>query len=139
MVGSDAKVYKLVGPVLLKQDVEDAKTNVSKRLDFIAKEAEKVATKLERKSAEVEESRKKIIEMQTAMQQSAVQAANADPVTQRFKLTRKFGHTGVFLKIGLAVSVDVMRQVDRLLHRQVPIHKSNHRLCHKANDAAAAR
>ena len=70
-------MYKLVGPVLLKQDVEDAKTNVSKRLDFIGKEAEKVTTKLDRKTAEAEEIRRKIMELQTAMQQSAAQAAQA--------------------------------------------------------------
>ena len=30
-----AKVYKLIGPVLMSQDLEDAKQNVTKRLDFI--------------------------------------------------------------------------------------------------------
>lgn len=39
MLDSEAKVFKLVGPVLLKQDVEDAKNNVNKRLEFIGNEA----------------------------------------------------------------------------------------------------
>jgi prefoldin beta subunit len=38
LLDDEAKVYKLVGPVLLKQDVDEAKTNVNKRLEFINKE-----------------------------------------------------------------------------------------------------
>lgn len=38
LLGDDAKVYKLIGPVLLKQDVNEAKANVNKRLEFINNE-----------------------------------------------------------------------------------------------------
>ncbi|RLN93291.1 hypothetical protein BBJ28_00007904 [Nothophytophthora sp. Chile5] len=38
LLDADAKVYKLVGPVLLKQDADEAKTNVDKRLEFINNE-----------------------------------------------------------------------------------------------------
>lgn len=31
-------VYKMVGPVLLRQDQQEAKTNVDKRLEFIKSE-----------------------------------------------------------------------------------------------------
>jgi prefoldin beta subunit len=31
-------VYKLVGPILVKQDHEDAKDDVNRRIDFISKE-----------------------------------------------------------------------------------------------------
>ena len=31
-------MYKLVGPVLVKQDLEEAKQTVNKRLDYISKE-----------------------------------------------------------------------------------------------------
>jgi hypothetical protein len=31
----EAAVYKLVGPVLVKQDLVEARSNVGKRLDFI--------------------------------------------------------------------------------------------------------
>jgi prefoldin beta subunit len=34
----DAKIYKLVGPVLLKQDRAEAVMNVDKRLEFIQSE-----------------------------------------------------------------------------------------------------
>ena len=35
-------VYKLVGPVLAKQDFDEAKTNVKTRLDFIQKEIDRM-------------------------------------------------------------------------------------------------
>jgi len=31
----DSNVYKLIGPVLVKQDQEEAKQNVQKRIDYI--------------------------------------------------------------------------------------------------------
>lgn len=34
----DDTVYKLVGPVLLKQEQKEAKSNVDKRIDYIQKE-----------------------------------------------------------------------------------------------------
>jgi hypothetical protein len=34
----DAAVYKLVGPMLIKQDLMEAKSNVSKRLEYIGGE-----------------------------------------------------------------------------------------------------
>lgn len=39
---SDSNVYKLMGPVLLKQDKDEAEDNVNKRLEFITTEIEKV-------------------------------------------------------------------------------------------------
>ena len=38
LVHDETKVYKMVGPVLLKQDLEEAKTNVNKRIEFIKHE-----------------------------------------------------------------------------------------------------
>lgn len=37
-MGSDAEVFKLVGPVLLKQEKSEALGNVNKRIDFINNE-----------------------------------------------------------------------------------------------------
>jgi prefoldin beta subunit len=36
--GSDSVVYKLVGPVLIKNDLDEAKETVDKRLEFISGE-----------------------------------------------------------------------------------------------------
>lgn len=37
-IKDDGQVYKLIGPALIPQSLGDAKTNVAKRLEFIAKE-----------------------------------------------------------------------------------------------------
>lgn len=42
-----SKVYKLIGPVLTPQDVDDAKGTVQTRIDFIAKELANAKTKVE--------------------------------------------------------------------------------------------
>lgn len=34
----DAAVYKMIGQVLVKQDLEESKQNVEKRIDYISKE-----------------------------------------------------------------------------------------------------
>merc|ERR1719223_759912 len=47
----DGIVYKLIGPVLVKQNLDDAKANVDKRLDYITGEltrAEKVIVDMEK-------------------------------------------------------------------------------------------
>ena len=38
LLEANAVVYKMLGPVLVKQDVEEAKQNVQKRLDYIGGE-----------------------------------------------------------------------------------------------------
>lgn len=38
LLEDDANVYKLIGPVLVKQDLAEAKANVNKRLDYITAE-----------------------------------------------------------------------------------------------------
>merc|ERR550519_3065418 len=40
-MGKDAKVYKKIGPVLAKQDLEEAKSNVSKRIDYLTSESKR--------------------------------------------------------------------------------------------------
>lgn len=67
----DAKVYKLTGPVLIKQDLSEARGNVEKRLDYIRAENER----LEKASAELEKKQRDkqqgIIELQQKMMQLA--------------------------------------------------------------------
>ena len=38
LVKGDRPVYKLVGPVLVKQDLEEAKDTITKRLEYISKQ-----------------------------------------------------------------------------------------------------
>ena len=42
----DAKVYKLIGPTLIKQDPVEAKSNVNKRLEFINGELSRLDARL---------------------------------------------------------------------------------------------
>jgi len=43
----EAKVFKLIGPVLVKQDLGEAKQNVKKRIDYISTEINRVESLLE--------------------------------------------------------------------------------------------
>ena len=47
-----ANVYKTVGPVFFKQDYDEVKENVDKRLEFIAKEVQKVDDQVKAKQEE---------------------------------------------------------------------------------------
>lgn len=38
MIKGDSDVFKLIGPVLIKQDLEEAKQNVAKRMEYILAE-----------------------------------------------------------------------------------------------------
>eukprot|EP01102_Stenamoeba_stenopodia_P001487 TRINITY_DN11297_c0_g1_i1.p2 TRINITY_DN11297_c0_g1~~TRINITY_DN11297_c0_g1_i1.p2 ORF type:complete len:123 (+),score=53.03 TRINITY_DN11297_c0_g1_i1:51-419(+) len=64
LVGADAEVFKLVGPALLKQDLEEAKANVTKRLDFIKKELERLESVALDLGKKQEEKKQKIMELQ---------------------------------------------------------------------------
>ena len=46
LANEDAKVYKLIGPTLIKQDPVEAKSNVNKRLEFINGELSRLDTRL---------------------------------------------------------------------------------------------
>jgi prefoldin beta subunit len=63
----DAKVYKLIGPVLVKQDLVEARGNVEKRLDFIKAEADRLEKKAEEMQKKHGEAQKGIIELQQKM------------------------------------------------------------------------
>eukprot|EP01115_Flamella_aegyptia_P004063 TRINITY_DN17_c2_g1_i1.p1 TRINITY_DN17_c2_g1~~TRINITY_DN17_c2_g1_i1.p1 ORF type:complete len:120 (+),score=30.26 TRINITY_DN17_c2_g1_i1:24-383(+) len=47
LIEEDTIVYKLIGPVLVKQDTEEAKMNVEKRLELIDGELEKTKKRLD--------------------------------------------------------------------------------------------
>ncbi|KAH7468453.1 hypothetical protein KRP22_012088 [Phytophthora ramorum] len=82
LLDDEARVYKLVGPVLLKQDADEAKTNVNKRLEFINNELSKVNTKIENKEKEAIGIRSNISSMQMDMQKRAAEAAKSAVAAQ---------------------------------------------------------
>merc|ERR1712198_753139 len=71
-----AKVYKLTGPVLVKQDLEEAKMTVQKRIDYIQEELkrhEKTITEMRGKQDKHKETLAKLQQQyQGMMQKQAV-------------------------------------------------------------------
>ncbi|KAL3791441.1 hypothetical protein HJC23_011497 [Cyclotella cryptica] len=66
-----------IGPVLIKNDLEEAIDTVKKRLEFITGEMDKAQASITKKQEQSQQLAKKIQEMQGAMQKAAVEAAKA--------------------------------------------------------------
>merc|ERR1712002_180279 len=74
VIGDDGVVYKLIGPALIRQDLEEARQNVAKRIDYIQqkiKRHEGTMTKLE-KDADMK--RDNLNKVQQQMQQLILKA-----------------------------------------------------------------
>ena len=81
--GVDSKVYKLVGPLLVKVEADEAKSNVEKRLEFIQGDIAKIEKLIEMKQQALSAKGMEIQEVQMKMQKDAAQAAQTvvDEVT----------------------------------------------------------
>ena len=77
LVDDDANIYKMIGPALLKQNLEDAVQTVKKRLEFINNEQEKLVQAMAEKEKQANELAQKIQKMQAALQQTTAQAVQA--------------------------------------------------------------
>ncbi|KAI9031936.1 Prefoldin [Phycomyces nitens] len=73
LLKSDANIYKLIGPVLVKQDKSEATTNVKNRLDLIGSEIKRVETQLKELTDKSEMKKNTIGELQMQYQQLASQ------------------------------------------------------------------
>ncbi|KAI9437325.1 prefoldin subunit 6 [Lactarius indigo] len=62
-------VFKLVGPVLVKQDQAEAKSNVDKRLEFIGGEIKRIEAQLQEIEQKSEKKKLELVELQTELQQ----------------------------------------------------------------------
>ncbi|KAI4730640.1 hypothetical protein E4T49_01431 [Aureobasidium sp. EXF-10728] len=71
----DANIYKLVGPILLKQDASEAKSTVDGRLEFIDKEINRIEKQISDLQAKSEEKKMAVFQLQTDIQQSGQPAA----------------------------------------------------------------
>ncbi|KAG9524192.1 hypothetical protein KCU78_g6472, partial [Aureobasidium melanogenum] len=71
----DANIYKLVGPILLKQDVSEAKSTVDGRLEFIEKEINRIEKQISDIQDKSEEKKMAVFQLQTEIQQSGQAAA----------------------------------------------------------------
>ncbi|KAH0590870.1 hypothetical protein H2248_000987 [Termitomyces sp. 'cryptogamus'] len=69
------RVFKLLGPVLVKQDQVEAKSNIETRLEFIRSEIKRVEAQLQDIQGRQDKKKVEIIEIQTALQQLQTQQA----------------------------------------------------------------
>ncbi|KAG9044260.1 hypothetical protein FS837_008556 [Tulasnella sp. UAMH 9824] len=70
-------VYKLIGPVLIKQEQSEAKQNVEKRLEFIKGEIKRTETRLKDLGEKAEKAKNEIVQLQTVRQAQQQQDAAA--------------------------------------------------------------
>lgn len=70
-------VYKQVGPVLMKQDPDEAKDTVEKRLEFITGEQKKLESKIAAKEKQGNELSVKIQKMQSQLQETTAAAVRS--------------------------------------------------------------
>ncbi|KAJ5989362.1 hypothetical protein N7481_004572 [Penicillium waksmanii] len=76
----ESNIYKLVGPVLLKQDKAEATMAVNGRLEFIEKEIKRIEGEITEKEENGEKKRAEVLQIQAqaqAQQQQQAAAASA--------------------------------------------------------------
>ncbi|BAE56234.1 Prefoldin [Aspergillus flavus] len=71
----DSNIYKLIGPVLLKQDKNEALMAVNGRLEFIEKEIKRIEGQIKENQDKSDKMRAEILQYQSQMQQQAAAAS----------------------------------------------------------------
>ncbi|PIN23439.1 Prefoldin subunit 6, KE2 family [Handroanthus impetiginosus] len=64
LLNEDANVYKLIGPVLVKQDLAEANANVRKRIDYISAELKRLDSTLQHLEEKQNSRKEAILELQ---------------------------------------------------------------------------
>lgn len=70
-LSDDANIYKLVGPILLKQDKVEATSSVDGRLEFIGKEIGRTEARIKELQTEAEVKRVELMSIQQKVQMAA--------------------------------------------------------------------
>lgn len=70
-LAEDADIYRLVGPVLLKQEKSEARATVDGRLDYIGKEIARTETRIKDIQQNSEKTRMDLIQLQQKLQTAA--------------------------------------------------------------------
>ncbi|KAJ3084127.1 Prefoldin beta-like protein [Rhizoclosmatium globosum] len=68
-IKDDATVYKLIGPVLVKQDRPEAAANVNKRIEYISGEIKRLEAQIKSFEEKQEQKKMEIVKLQTAFEQ----------------------------------------------------------------------
>ncbi len=66
-------VYKLIGPILVQQDISDAKLQVDSRIEIINKEIHKLEKNYQANIKKIEDNRKKVADLQAKLIQLSKQ------------------------------------------------------------------
>ncbi|XP_030053079.1 prefoldin subunit 6 [Microcaecilia unicolor] len=75
LLDASNKVFKLIGPVLVGQDLEEAKGTVSKRLDYIGGEIKRYETQMKDLEKKAEEHRDSLTKLQQDFQKAQAKTA----------------------------------------------------------------
>ncbi|XP_041847031.1 prefoldin subunit 6 [Melanotaenia boesemani] len=70
LLDSSNTVYKLIGPVLVKQDLDEAKSTVAKRLEYISGEIQRYETLLKDMEKKSDEHREVLTSLQQEFQKA---------------------------------------------------------------------
>ncbi len=66
----DSNVFKLIGPVLVKQERSEAETNVKKRIEYIKSELTRLESQIKDLESKSDKKKMDIVKLQTAIQES---------------------------------------------------------------------
>lgn len=79
-LGESSKVYKLVGPVMIPQELEEAKSTVDTRIKFIRNEVSRSENKVQSLEKSQEQAQKTLLKSQQELQRDVqALATKADP------------------------------------------------------------
>jgi prefoldin beta subunit len=74
LLDGSSNIYKMVGPVLMKNSLEDAKDTVGKRVEFITAERQRLEEKAKGHEKHIGEIAQKVQQMQATLQQATAAA-----------------------------------------------------------------
>ncbi|KAF5205651.1 Prefoldin subunit, partial [Thalictrum thalictroides] len=75
LLSEDANVFKLIGPVLVKQDLAEANANVRKRIEYISAELKRLEGTLQDMEGKQNSKKESVLKLQQKIQ--ALQAGKA--------------------------------------------------------------
>ncbi|KAF6202065.1 hypothetical protein GE061_004462 [Apolygus lucorum] len=75
LLKADGEVFKMIGPVLVKQELTEAKQNVNKRIDYITNELKRMDDMISNLDAEQDKHKEKLATLQMQFQQEQMKAA----------------------------------------------------------------
>lgn len=74
-IKDNEEVFKMIGKVLIKQDLTEAKQNVIKRMDYIKNELKRIDNSIKVTDMKMEETRAKTIKLQQEFQELLISKA----------------------------------------------------------------